>query len=70
LITVIIAHDEHKSEKEEKMDFDYEYANYVDDNGVAEIQALEKETGTAILAYTERPFALFKRPHDQSSNVA
>lgn len=52
------------------MDFDYEYANYVDDNGVAEIQALEKETGTAILAYTERPFALFKRPHDQSSNVA
>jgi hypothetical protein len=37
------------------MDFDKEYANYVDDAGVSEIQALEKETGSVILAYTERP---------------
>ena len=39
------------------MDFDHEYSNYVDDKGVSDIQALEKETGTTILAYTERPFA-------------
>ena len=38
------------------MDFHHEYANYVDDKDVAEIQALENETGTTILAYTERPF--------------
>jgi len=37
------------------MDFDKEYASYVDDAGVSEIQALEKETGSVILAYTERP---------------
>ena len=37
------------------MDFDKEYANYVDDAGVSEIQALEKETGSVILAFTERP---------------
>lgn len=39
------------------MDFDHEYSNYVDDKGVSEIQALEKETGTTLLAYTERPLA-------------
>jgi len=41
--------------KEGNMDFDKEYASYVDDAGVSEIQALEKETGSVILAYTERP---------------
>ena len=34
------------------MDLEQTYANYVDDEGVAQIQALEKETGTLIMAYT------------------
>ncbi len=33
------------------MDFDHEYANYLDEKGVAAIQALEKETGMLIMAY-------------------
>ena len=33
------------------MDLEQTYANYVDDEGVAQIQALEKETGTLIMAY-------------------
>ncbi len=33
------------------MNFDYDYADYVDDKGVAEIQALEKEIGKLIIAY-------------------
>lgn len=33
------------------MDLERTYANYVDDEGVAQIQALEKETGTLIMAY-------------------
>jgi hypothetical protein len=39
------------------MDFNHDYANYVDENGVKEIQALEKETGTVILAYPTPPMA-------------
>jgi hypothetical protein len=37
------------------MDFDRDYANYVDDEGVAAIQALEKETGKIIMAYPSPP---------------
>jgi hypothetical protein len=37
------------------MDFDHEYANYLDDEGVAAIQALEKETGKIIMAYPSPP---------------
>ena len=39
------------------MDFDHDYADYVDDNAVKKIQALEKEIGMTILAYPERPMA-------------
>jgi hypothetical protein len=34
------------------MNLEQTYANYVDEEGVAQIQALEKETGTLIMAYT------------------
>ena len=37
------------------MDFDNEYANYVDEDGVAAIQALEKVTGKTIIAYPKPP---------------
>lgn len=33
------------------MNIEHTYANYVDDEAVAKIQALEKETGTLIMAY-------------------
>ena len=33
------------------MNIEHTYANYVDDKSAAEIQALEKETGTRIMAY-------------------
>lgn len=33
------------------MNLENTYANYLDDEGVASIQALEKETGTRIMAY-------------------
>ena len=33
------------------MNLENTYANYVDDKGAAQIQALEKETGTRIMAY-------------------
>jgi hypothetical protein len=33
------------------MQTEHTYANYIDDEGVAQIQALEKETGTRIMAY-------------------
>ena len=33
------------------MNLEHTYANYVDEKGVAKIQALEKETGTLIMAY-------------------
>ena len=39
------------------MDFDHEYANYLDKEGVAAIQALEKETGMIIMAYPTPPVA-------------
>ncbi len=39
------------------MDFDRAYADYVDDEGVREIQAMEKETGTLLLAYYTPPIA-------------
>jgi nitrate reductase NapAB chaperone NapD len=37
------------------MDFDQTYADYLDDTAVAEIQALEQETGKLILAYYTPP---------------
>ena len=37
------------------MDFDHEYANYLDEKALSEIQVLEKETGAILLAYPERP---------------
>ncbi len=33
------------------MNIEHQYANYVGDEDVAKIQALEKETGTLIMAY-------------------
>jgi hypothetical protein len=33
------------------MDFDHTYADYLDTEGIKELQALEKETGKSILAY-------------------
>lgn len=33
------------------MNLEHTYANYVDDDGVAKIQALEQETGTRLMAY-------------------
>jgi hypothetical protein len=37
------------------MDFDHEFASYLDEKALSEIQALEKETGATLLAYPERP---------------
>jgi len=37
------------------MDFDRDYANYVNEEGVAEIQALEKASGKRIMAYPTPP---------------
>lgn len=37
------------------MDFDHEFANYLDEKSVSEVQKLEKEIGTTLLAYPERP---------------
>ena len=34
------------------MNLEHTYANYVDDDGMAKIQALEKETGTRLMAGT------------------
>lgn len=34
------------------INLEHTYANYVNEKGVAKIQALEKETGTLIMAYT------------------
>jgi hypothetical protein len=39
------------------MNFDHAYADYVKDQGVEEIQALEKETGKLLLAYYTPPIA-------------
>jgi hypothetical protein len=33
------------------MNVEHTYANYIDNDGVAEIKALEKETGMLIMAY-------------------
>lgn len=37
------------------MDFNHEYANYLDEAGIKAIQELEKETGTIIMAYPTPP---------------
>lgn len=37
------------------MDFDHNYAGYLDDEGIAAIQALEQETGKIIMAYPSPP---------------
>ena len=37
------------------MDFDHTYADYVDDEGVDQIKALEKELGKTLLAYYTPP---------------
>ena len=39
------------------MDFDRSYADYVDGDGVKQIQALEQETGKLLLAYYTPPVA-------------
>jgi hypothetical protein len=39
------------------MDFNHEYANYLDDEGLSAIQELEKETGKLIMAYPTPPVA-------------
>jgi hypothetical protein len=39
------------------MDFDRAYADYIDEKGIAEIQALEKETGKRLLAFYTPPAA-------------
>ena len=39
------------------MDFDRTYADYLDNDGIAALQALEAETGTRILAYYTPPQA-------------
>jgi len=42
------------------MHYNHEYANYVTEDGVSEIQALEKELGKYVLAYPtpQKPAAL------------
>jgi len=37
------------------MNWDFEYANYVEKKGVHEIEKLEKETGKLLLAYPTPP---------------
>lgn len=37
------------------MDIEKRYANYIDPNGVDELQKLEKELGATILAYSTPP---------------
>lgn len=37
------------------MDFDHAYADYIDEKGLAELQAFEKESGKLILAYSSPP---------------
>jgi hypothetical protein len=37
------------------MDFDRDYANYLSQEGIAEIQALEKASGKCIMAYPTPP---------------
>lgn len=39
------------------MKLDYNYADYVDEKGLAEIQALEKELGKTLLAFYTPPVA-------------
>lgn len=38
-------------------DFEKTYATYIDKKGISEIQELEKETGTCIMAYSTPPIA-------------
>lgn len=42
---------------EVKMDWNRDYANYLDEDGIKAIQELEKETGTVIMAYPTPPAA-------------
>ncbi len=37
------------------MDWNRDYANYLDEEGIKAIQELEKETGTVIMAYPTPP---------------
>ncbi|UCF92236.1 MAG: hypothetical protein JSW39_28885 [Desulfobacterales bacterium] len=39
------------------MNFDHEYANYLDETAIAAIQALERETGKLIIAYPTPPLS-------------
>lgn len=41
--------------QEVKMDWNYDYATYLDEEGIKAIQELEKETGTIIMAYPTPP---------------
>jgi hypothetical protein len=42
-------------QREVKMDWNYEYANYLDEEGIKAIQKLEKESNTIIMAYPTPP---------------
>ncbi len=37
------------------MDWNYDHANYLDEEGIKAIQELEKQTGKTIMAYTAPP---------------
>jgi hypothetical protein len=37
------------------MDFDHSYADYLTEEGITEIQALEKESGKVIMAFPSPP---------------
>jgi hypothetical protein len=50
------------------MNLEHTYANYVDDEGVAKIQALEKETGARIMAYAT-PSVPADLPSDQLKKI-
>ena len=50
------------------MDFDHNYADYLDEKGIAAIKALEKETGHTIMAYPNPPLPA-DLPKDQVSKI-
>ena len=50
------------------MDFEHTYADYLEDNGIKEIQDLENETGKMLLAYYTPPIAS-NLSHDQLTKI-
>jgi hypothetical protein len=47
------------------MNYDYDYANYVDERGAKEIQELENKIGKTILAYPTPPVPAKLREEDK-----